>query len=96
MMLKAKYGNHQHIEIIYRANWEGLSQGLSNYYNSPGRLALFRRRFESETRRAGADPATFATEFWRPGDLERVHTPETGWSGTDLLRTNRVVDCGAT
>ena len=26
-----------------RANWECLSQGLSDYYNSPGRLAVFRR-----------------------------------------------------
>ena len=26
-----------------RANRKGLSQGLSNYYNSPGRLAVFRR-----------------------------------------------------
>ena len=33
-----------------RANWESLSQGLSDYYNSPGRLAVFRRQFESATR----------------------------------------------
>ena len=46
-----------------RANREGLSQGLSNYYNSPGRLAVFRRKFESVTRRTGVDPATFATEL---------------------------------
>ena len=35
------------------ANREGLSQGLSNYYNSPGRLAVFRRKFGSVTRRTG-------------------------------------------
>ena len=46
-----------------RANREGLSQGLSNYYNSPGRLAVFRRKFESVTRRSGMDPATFAMEL---------------------------------
>ena len=46
-----------------RANREGLSQGLSNYYGSPGRLAVFRREFERATRRAGADPAAFATEL---------------------------------
>ena len=46
-----------------RANWEELSQGLSNYYFSPGRLAVFRRKFESVTRRTGADPATFTTEL---------------------------------
>ena len=38
------------------AKWEGLSQGLSDYYNSPGRL-------ESAIRRPGMDPATFATEL---------------------------------
>ena len=31
------------------ANREGLSRGLSNYYNSPGILAVFRRKFESVT-----------------------------------------------
>ena len=46
-----------------REKWEGLSQGLSYYYNSPGRLAVFRRRFESAIRRPGMDPATFATEL---------------------------------
>ena len=35
---------------------KGLSQGLSNYYNSPGRLAVFRWQF-------GMDPATFATQL---------------------------------
>ena len=40
-----------------RANREGL------YYYSPGRLAVFRKKFESVTRRTGADPATFATEL---------------------------------
>ena len=46
-----------------RANREGLSHGLSNYYNSPGRLAVFRRKFESLTCRTGVDPATFAMEL---------------------------------
>ena len=46
-----------------RAKWEGLLQGLSDYYNSPGRLLVFRRQFESATRRPGMDPATFATEL---------------------------------
>ena len=44
-----------------RAKWKGLSQDLSDYYNSPGRLAVFRRQFKSVTRRPGMDPATFAT-----------------------------------
>ena len=46
-----------------REKWENLSNGLSEYYNSPGRLAVFRRRFESVSRRPGVDPATFATEL---------------------------------
>ena len=37
--------------------------GLSTYYQSPGRLAVLRRRFESAFRRPGLDPATFATEL---------------------------------
>ena len=41
-----------------REKWEGLSNGLSEYYNSPGRLAVVRRRFESAIRRPGMDPAT--------------------------------------
>ena len=45
------------------ANWEGISQGLSDYYNSPGRLAVFRRQFESATHQTGMDPAAFATEL---------------------------------
>ena len=46
-----------------RDKWEGLSHGLSDDYNSPGRLAVFRRRFESAIRRPEEDPATFATEL---------------------------------
>ena len=46
-----------------RATWEGLSQGLSGYYNSPGRLAVFRRRFDNVTRREGEDPSAFAMEL---------------------------------
>ena len=36
---------------------------FSEYYNSPGRLAVVRRRFESASRRPGVDPATFATQL---------------------------------
>ena len=46
-----------------REKWEGLSHGLSDYYNSPGRLAVFRWRFESAIRHPEVDPATFATEL---------------------------------
>ena len=44
------------------ATWEGQSQGLSIYY-SPGRLAVFRRRFDSVSRREGEDPSASATEL---------------------------------
>ena len=44
-------------------SWTGLVSGLSAYYQSPGRLAVLRRRFESAFRRPGLDPATFATEL---------------------------------
>ena len=43
-------------------SWTGLVSGLSAYYQSPGRLAVLRRSFESAFRRPGLDPATFATE----------------------------------
>ena len=46
-----------------RESWTGLVSGLSAYYQSPGKLAVLRRRFESAFRRPGLDPATFATEL---------------------------------
>ena len=46
-----------------RESWSGLVGGLSAYYESPGRLAGLRRRFESAFRRPGLDPATFATDL---------------------------------
>ena len=49
--------------VVERDKWEDLSNGLSDYYNSPGRLAMFRQRFESASHRPGADLATFATEL---------------------------------
>ena len=46
-----------------RESWTGLVQGLAAYYQSPGRLAGLRRRFESSSRHPGLDPATFATDL---------------------------------
>ena len=46
-----------------RERWTTFLRGLSDYFNSPGRLAPVRRRFESAIRRPGVDPATFATEL---------------------------------
>ena len=33
------------------------------YYNTPGRMAVFRRQFENARHRPGLDPATYATEL---------------------------------
>ena len=49
-----------------RSNWEGLSQGLSDYYNSLGWLAVFRRQVECAARRSGMDPATFCHRIRNP------------------------------
>ena len=46
-----------------RESWTGLVGGLAAYYQSPGRLAGLRRRFESAFRQPGLDPATFATDL---------------------------------
>ena len=46
-----------------RESWTGLVSGLSACYQSPDRLAVLRRWFESAFRRPGLDPATFATEL---------------------------------
>ena len=46
-----------------RETWTGLVQGLTAYYQSPGRLAGLRRQFEGALRQPGLDPATFATDL---------------------------------
>ena len=46
-----------------RERWTAFVRGLSDYFNSPGRLAAVRRRFESVIFHLGVDPATFATEL---------------------------------
>ena len=46
-----------------RESWTGLVDGLAAYYQSPGRLAGLRRRFENAFRQPGLDPATFATDL---------------------------------
>ena len=45
------------------ATRDGLLEVLSEYYNSPGRLAIFRRKFDSVVRRNTEDPGAFATEL---------------------------------
>ena len=46
-----------------RESWTGLVDGLAAYYQSPGRLAGLRRRFENASRQPGLDPATYATNL---------------------------------
>ena len=73
-----------------RATREGLLQGLSEYYKSPGRLAVFRRKFDTVVRRDWEDPAASATE------LEiltvRGFGAGPGWFGMGLSRSSGVVD----
>ena len=60
-------GETLHVALLMpdkiRARWKDFVSGLSEYYTNPGRLAVFRRRFENAYRRPGVDPATFATEL---------------------------------
>ena len=46
-----------------KEGWREIADELSAYYNTPGRLAVFRRRFENGHRHPGSDSATFATEL---------------------------------
>ena len=46
-----------------RGSWTGLVGGLAAYFQSPGRLAGQRRRFESTFRQPGLDPAMLATDL---------------------------------
>ena len=46
-----------------RKQWMTFVRGLSDYFNSPGRLVAVRRQFESVIRRPAVDPAIFATEL---------------------------------
>ena len=78
-----------------REKWGGLSNGLSEYYNSPGRLTVFRRRFESAIRRPGVDPATFDTEL---GILAMRGLGDMGKRDRDSMIADRVIaaqrNCG--
>ena len=46
-----------------RERWKDFVDELSAYYNTPGKLAVFRRQFENARHHPGLDPATFATEL---------------------------------
>ena len=60
-------GEALHVALLMpdkiRERWKELVTGLLEYYNAPGRLAVFHRQFENACRHPGVDPATFATEL---------------------------------
>ena len=60
-------GEALHVALLMpdkiRERWKDLVTGLSEYYATPGRLAVFHRQFENAYRRPGVDPATFAMEL---------------------------------
>ena len=60
-------GEALHVALLMpdkiRERWKDLVTGLSEYYTTPGRLAVFCRQFENAYRRPGVDPATFTTEL---------------------------------
>ena len=71
-----------------REQWTALARGISNYFNSPGRLAAVRRRFESASCRQGVDPATFATE---PGILAVRGFENMGERACGLMVRNKFI-----
>ena len=71
-----------------RERSKDLVDGFSEYYNSPGRLAVVRRRFESVSRRPGVDPATFATEL---GILAVHGFADMGERARDLMIRNKFI-----
>ena len=71
-----------------REQWKDLSNGLSEYYNSPGRLAVFRLRFESAGHRPEVDSATLATEL---GILAVRGFGDMGKRARDLMVRNKFI-----
>ena len=65
-----------------------LPNSLSEYYNSPGRLAVVRRRFENASHRPGVDPATFAMEL---GTLAVRGFEDMGERACDLMIRNKFI-----
>ena len=54
-----------------RAIRSGLSGALSEYYSSPGRLAVYRRKFESAVKQDEEAPSKFATKLEILAEAER-------------------------
>ena len=71
-----------------REQWTAFARGLSDYFNSPGRLAAVRRQFESESRWPGVDPATFATVL---GILAVRGFENMGECARDLMVRNKFI-----
>ena len=71
-----------------RECWKDFVEKLSAYYNTPGRLAVFRRQFENVHRRPGLDPATFATEL---GILALRGFSDMKEKARDLMVRNKII-----
>ena len=60
-------GEALHVALLMpdkiRERWKDLVTSLSEYYYTPGRLAVVRLQFENGCRHPGLDPATFAMEL---------------------------------
>ena len=71
-----------------REHWTAFARSLSDYFNSPGRLAAVRRQFESASRSPGVDPAIFVTEL----GILAVHGFENmGERARDLMVRNKFI-----
>ena len=85
-------GEALHVALLMpekvRERWKDLVDGLSEDYNSPGRLAVFWRRFDDACRWSGVDPATFATEL---GILAVRGFADMGESARDLMICNKFI-----
>ena len=71
-----------------RERWKDLVDDLSEYYDSPGRLVVVWRRFESASRRSGVDPATIATEL---GIVAMRGFADMGERARDLMIRNKFI-----
>ena len=76
------------LPVEEREHWTAFAGGLSDYFNSPGKLAAVRRRFESASRRPGVDLATFATEL---GILAVRGFENMGERARDLMVWNKFI-----
>ena len=86
-------GEALHVALLMpdkiRECWKDLVTSLSEYYTTPGRLAVVRRQFENACRRPGVDPATFATEL---GILAVRGFADMNEKARDLMIRNKFIE----